>query len=253
MSNAPRLVSSNAGTIPLTDATTGADSLKDRMRCHTSTTCSASTKSSLLSKILSAKESWRCLSMSSEPPANSLRRSRIVFVSTSVMVPSSLKCFAMSGVWRNVLTMGTGSAIPVVSTNTASSGLPCSICFRIESKAPRRSPRTVQHIQPFSMTTTCSARPIAALGSKSWSMGTAPNSFSMIANFLSRCPSRRWFNTVVLPAPRNPVKIVTGTGSLALRSLSSAPPSDVGNEAIARASPKTTARSPSAKWLLASS
>mmetsp|Transcript_54312 Transcript_54312/g.151201 ORF Transcript_54312/g.151201 Transcript_54312/m.151201 type:complete len:238 (-) Transcript_54312:87-800(-) len=157
----------------------------------------------------------------------------------------------MSGVCRNVRTIGTGSAIPVVSMSTASSGLPCSIRFRMESKAPRRSPRTVQHMQPFSMTTTCSAKSIAASFKSSLSIGTAPNSFSMTANFFSRWPLSKWFNTVVFPAPRNPVKIVMGTGWPATRGFficwTHASASSAAGHKACRASPRTTTRSPSLK------
>jgi hypothetical protein len=41
-------------------------------------------------------------------------------------------------------------------------------------------------MQPFSMTTTCSAKPIAEFFSNSLSIGTSPNSFSITANFFSR-------------------------------------------------------------------
>jgi hypothetical protein len=36
------------------------------------------------------------------------------------------------------------------------------------------SPRTLQHMHPFSITTTCSAA-LCALESSSWSIGTSPN------------------------------------------------------------------------------
>mmetsp|Transcript_97545 Transcript_97545/g.281488 ORF Transcript_97545/g.281488 Transcript_97545/m.281488 type:complete len:282 (+) Transcript_97545:327-1172(+) len=170
----------------------------------------------------------------------------MLFVSTRVMVPSSRKYFAMSGVVLRVRTMGTGSAIPVVSTSTASRGLPFSICLRMESKAPRRSPRTVQHMQPFSMTTTCSAKSRAEFCNNSLSMGTAPNSFSMTANFLSRWCFKRWFSTVVFPAPRKPVKMVMGTGLCEPRALVGM--SSTTDHFSSRTSPNTRARSPVVKF-----
>mmetsp|Transcript_79029 Transcript_79029/g.226562 ORF Transcript_79029/g.226562 Transcript_79029/m.226562 type:complete len:267 (+) Transcript_79029:332-1132(+) len=174
----------------------------------------------------------------------------MVLVSTKVIVPSSLKYLAMSGVVRSVLTIGTGSAMPVVSMMTPSSGLPVSICFRMASKAPKRSPRTVQHMQPFSMTITCSAMPSAELASSSLSMGTAPNSFSITANFFSRWCNNRWLSTVVFPAPRKPVKIVMGTsdpGSLGLKA------SWADGQAPCWKSPTTSARSPAWKCEVACS
>ena len=46
--------------------------------------------------------------------------------------------------------------MPVVSTITASNAFPESTIFSMTAeKAPSRSPRTVQHMQPLSMTTTC--------------------------------------------------------------------------------------------------
>lgn len=77
---------------------------------------------------------------------------------------------------NRVRTMGTGSAIPVVSTSTESSILlpplrllsspspsvlpplvasPSCIFRRTDANAPSRSPRTVQHMHPLSKTTTC--------------------------------------------------------------------------------------------------
>ena len=72
-----------------------------------------------------------------------------------------------------------------------------------------RSPRTVQQMQQLFMTTICSA---PFLNISSASTPASANSFSITA---MRCPcaSRRiWLSSVVLPLPRKPVKIVTGTG-----------------------------------------
>mmetsp|Transcript_42991 Transcript_42991/g.121550 ORF Transcript_42991/g.121550 Transcript_42991/m.121550 type:complete len:222 (-) Transcript_42991:328-993(-) len=221
------------------------------MRWYTSTTWSWSTRSNLLRRILSANAICRWRSWSSLSPSHSERRLRMLLVSTSVIVPSNRKCLAMSGVVRRVRTMGTGSAIPVVSTSTASRGLPFSICWRIESKAPRRSPRTVQHMQPFSMTTTCSAKSSAEFCNNSLSIGTAPNSFSMTANFLSRWCFKRWLSTVVFPAPKNPVKIVTGTGVFESRLLVGT--SLTTDHFSSRTSPRTQAVSPALKYDVACS
>lgn len=40
---------------------------------------------------------------------------------------------------------------------------------------------------------------------------TSPNSFSMTAIRFSRCTCRRWLSMVVLPDPKKPVRMVTGT------------------------------------------
>jgi len=79
----------------------------------------------------------------------------------------------------------------------------------MEEKAPRISPRTEQHMQPLSMTMTCSAAESLVL-IRSSSIGTAPNSFSMTAIFLSHCVCSRWLSSVVLPAPKKPVSTVIG-------------------------------------------
>ena len=42
--------------------------------------------------------------------------------------------------------------------------------------------------------------------SKSSSMPTSPNSFSMTASFLPCCCVRMWFSNVVLPLPKKPVR-----------------------------------------------
>ena len=99
--------------------------------------------------------------------------------------------------------------MPVVSMRTPSRGLPASIAAKIEEKAPRMSPRTEQHMQPLSITMTCSAAD-CCVETRSASMGTAPNSFSITAIFLSRCWWSKWLSSVVLPAPRNPVSTVIG-------------------------------------------
>ena len=146
---------------------------------------------------------------SSSSASSSRSRLRRFLASQSVTTPLREQCLAISGVWRRVRTMGTGSAIPVVSISTPSSGLPDSIAAKIDENAPRMSPRTEQHMQPLSMTITCSAA-LCCVETRSASMGTAPNSFSMTAIFLPRCSYSRWLSNVVLPAPRNPVSTVIG-------------------------------------------
>src|SRR6476646_1156454 len=76
-------------------------------------------------------------------------------------------------------------------------------------RARARSPRTVQHRQPaFSRTVESSS-----FSTSRWSSPISPNSLtSTAARARAGCWSR-WFSTVVLPAPRNPVSTVTGVVS----------------------------------------
>ena len=69
------------------------------------------------------------------------------------------------------------------------------------------SPRTVQQMQPFFSSTASSI----ACSISRWSSPTAPNSLTMTTVSASEGRRSRWFSTVVLPLPRNPVMIVTGT------------------------------------------
>ena len=102
-----------------------------------------------------------------------------------------------------------GLPIPVVITAYADKS------FTFIMKTPRsslsarcRSPRIVQHTQPLLSSMICSS---LSWTSNSLSMLSGPNSFSITA---MRCP---WFSEskrlskVVLPAPRKPVRMVTGT------------------------------------------
>ena len=46
------------------------------------------------------------------------------------------------------------------------------------------------------------------------SIDVSPNSFSMMAIFLPCVAVRMWLSSVVLPEPRKPVRMVTGTRSI---------------------------------------
>ena len=69
------------------------------------------------------------------------------------------------------------------------------------------SPRTVQQMQPFFSSTASSI----ACSISRWSSPTAPNSLTITTVSASDGWRSRWFSTVVLPLPRKPVSIVTGT------------------------------------------
>ena len=70
-----------------------------------------------------------------------------------------------------------------------------------------KSPLTVQHIHPLFISNTSSS----ASTTRSLSIPCSPNSFTITAYFLPCCSVRIRFNNVVFPAPRKPVKTVTGT------------------------------------------
>src|SRR6185503_12917379 len=109
---------------------------------------------------------------------------------------------------KNVCATGPGSAMPVVSMMTRSNfSAPVS---RFSLSVPRiriKSPRTVQQTQPLFISTICSSDfSMIAL-----STPTSPNSFSITAMRWPWSSLRIRFSSVVLPAPRKPVRIVTGT------------------------------------------
>ena len=73
-----------------------------------------------------------------------------------------------------------------------------------------RSPLTVQHIQPLFISKTSSS----ASTTRSLSIPCSPNSFTITAYFWPCCSVRILLRSVVFPAPRKPVKTVTGTWCL---------------------------------------
>src|SRR5256885_1844632 len=98
--------------------------------------------------------------------------------------------------------------MPVVSITTRSNlSAPWS---RFSFSSPRmriRSPRTVQQMQPLFISTICSS----LFWMISLSTPTSPNSFSITAMRWPWSSLRMRLSSVVLPAPRKPVRIVTGT------------------------------------------
>src|SRR5207302_6617907 len=100
--------------------------------------------------------------------------------------------------------------MPVVSITTRSNlSAPWS---RLPLSSPRmriRSPRTVQQMQPLFISTICSS----ACSMIALSIPTSPNSFSIPAMRWPWSSLRMRLSSVVLPLPRKPVRIVTGTMS----------------------------------------
>ena len=76
-----------------------------------------------------------------------------------------------------------------------------------------RSPRTEQQMHPLFISKSSSS-----LWMTSWlSTPTSPNSFSITASFRPCRSERIRLSRVVFPAPRNPVRTVTGIGSASMR------------------------------------
>ena len=103
---------------------------------------------------------------------------------------------------------GAGSASPVVSmTRRENSGIsPCSERSISIMSVRRTSPRTVQHRQPEVISTIASG----AASTSMWSSPTSPNSLITTAVSEKRGSANKRFSRVVLPAPRKPVRMVTG-------------------------------------------
>ncbi len=115
----------------------------------------------------------------------------------------------MSSSMKKVCATGPGSAMPVVSMTMRSKS--SSFASRFARNSPRmrtRSPRTVQQMQPLFISTICS--PVSCT-SNSLSMPASPNSFSMTAMLRPCCSFSMRFSSVVLPLPKKPVSMVTGT------------------------------------------
>src|SRR6266568_3431401 len=110
---------------------------------------------------------------------------------------------------KKLCATGPGSAIPVVSMMTRSNlSFPES---RRSFNSPRmriRSPRTVQHTQPLFISMICSPVPVSRM---SLSTPASPSSFSITAMRRPCRSLRTRLMSVVLPLPRKPVSMVTGT------------------------------------------
>ena len=98
---------------------------------------------------------------------------------------------------------GLGFANPVVSMIMPSSW---DFCFSSERIVRMRSPRTTQQMQPL-LSSMSSSSPETI---SSPSMLISPNSLTIIANFLPERSDNILLRRLVFPAPRNPVRTVTG-------------------------------------------
>mmetsp|Transcript_49752 Transcript_49752/g.115438 ORF Transcript_49752/g.115438 Transcript_49752/m.115438 type:complete len:232 (-) Transcript_49752:342-1037(-) len=196
-SNSPRGTSS--GFVASEHSLMGTKALMPRMAPFVSSISSRLQASILLSSNLSAKPTCCAGSFTA-----SLGRSRCSCVrkclqSTTVRMPSILQYFFTSASLPNVLMIGPGSAMPVVSmripsiiASVAPASYLSSTLLMMFLMAKTRSSRTVQHKHPLSSTeidSTVSCLSTAC--SKSWlSMATSPNSFSIMAYFLPCCAVR---------------------------------------------------------------
>ena len=121
---------------------------------------------------------------------------------------SSKYCSAISSSMKNVCATGPGSARPVVSMTTRSkSSSPLRFFSASNCKVSRRSSRIEQQMQPLFIWMMFSCVSLTRI---SLSIFSSPNSFSMTA-ILCPCASvSTRLSNVVLPAPRKPVRMVTG-------------------------------------------
>mmetsp|Transcript_47154 Transcript_47154/g.111997 ORF Transcript_47154/g.111997 Transcript_47154/m.111997 type:complete len:200 (-) Transcript_47154:455-1054(-) len=190
MSCARMLHSSATLTFPFTAGRILAYLLMCLILSLTAMACSGVTKSSLLRMILSAKATcWKASFTFPSSTVSSKRPGRFL-ESATVTTASNRRSAVTCGLDMKVRTMGTGSAMPVVSIMIWSIPEPFLMASMISCNPPRRSPRMVQHMQPLSMTTIFSANASFSCLSKASSIGTSPNSFSMMAIFLSVCSWR---------------------------------------------------------------
>mmetsp|Transcript_29802 Transcript_29802/g.84999 ORF Transcript_29802/g.84999 Transcript_29802/m.84999 type:complete len:200 (-) Transcript_29802:495-1094(-) len=187
MSWARILTSSPTRMRPLMAPSTLAYLLISRMRSLTTMACSVLMRSSLFKMILSAKAI--CWYASFTLPSSTWSSSLPIrcLASAIATTASKRKSAVNSGLDMKVLTMGTGSAMPVVSMRIWSMVSPFLMSSMICCRPCARSPRIVQHMQPLSMTMTFSAVFNFSCLSRASSMEISPNSFSMMANFFSLC------------------------------------------------------------------
>mmetsp|Transcript_55981 Transcript_55981/g.150978 ORF Transcript_55981/g.150978 Transcript_55981/m.150978 type:complete len:305 (-) Transcript_55981:370-1284(-) len=182
-----------AGSVPRQHSRMGTKALMSRMVCFVSSMSSLLQTSILLSNSLSANPTCCADSLTESSLRSRFSCVKKCLQSTTVITPSILQYFLTTSSLLNVLMIGPGSAIPVVSMRMPSSRASltpsaylCSTLSTMSLMACTRSSRTVQQRHPLSSTeidSTVSRFPTA--WSRSWlSMATAPNSFSIIAYFL---------------------------------------------------------------------
>mmetsp|Transcript_103629 Transcript_103629/g.206019 ORF Transcript_103629/g.206019 Transcript_103629/m.206019 type:complete len:200 (-) Transcript_103629:468-1067(-) len=190
MSCARMLKSSDILIRPRTAGMTFANLLMSRMRSLTIMAWSVVTRSNLFRIILSANATCWYASLTLPSSTSSSSLPRMCFESTIEITASKRSSSVIAGSDMKVRTIGTGSAMPVVSIMMPSIWLPRLISFMISISPLSKSPRIVQHMQPLSITTIFSASDSFSFFSSASSMDISPNSFSMIAIFLSFCSCR---------------------------------------------------------------
>mmetsp|Transcript_54464 Transcript_54464/g.122511 ORF Transcript_54464/g.122511 Transcript_54464/m.122511 type:complete len:200 (+) Transcript_54464:148-747(+) len=175
---------------PFTAGRTLANLLISRIRSLMAMAWSVVTRSSLFRIILSANATCWYASLTLPSSTLSSRRAGRFLLSAMATTASSRSSSVSCGFVMNVRTMGTGSAMPVVSMMMPSIRLPLRMSARIWVSPFTRSPRIVQHMQPLPMTMTFSAIASLSCFNSASSMDISPNSFSITAIFLSCCSWR---------------------------------------------------------------
>mmetsp|Transcript_59455 Transcript_59455/g.98572 ORF Transcript_59455/g.98572 Transcript_59455/m.98572 type:complete len:284 (-) Transcript_59455:25-876(-) len=202
-------------TLDCSERRRGANLFMERKRPSTRSRSVSVTRSTLLTSKRSAKATCSTASFSAPSGFSSSRCCSICLASMSVTIPSRRQKDFASSSTKKVWATGAGSAKPVVSMIIPSSfSLPD--FTRLESffSTTIRSCRTVQQMHPFIISIISSSACILVfLESNASSIPTSPNSFSITANFLPCASVRMWFSSVVLPLPKKPVRMVTGTRS----------------------------------------
>mmetsp|Transcript_91666 Transcript_91666/g.245890 ORF Transcript_91666/g.245890 Transcript_91666/m.245890 type:complete len:215 (+) Transcript_91666:625-1269(+) len=160
----------------------GTVALMARILFSTSTSVASSTRSHLFKRIRSANAICSTASFSTPSGFSSSRCWMTCAASTSVRIPSKRMCCCTYSSAKKVCATGAGSARPVVSIITPSSGLPVFLEFLMSFLSPAiRSPRTVQQMQPLFISTMFSSEAREPALTRESSMPTSPNSFSMTA------------------------------------------------------------------------
>mmetsp|Transcript_5575 Transcript_5575/g.14096 ORF Transcript_5575/g.14096 Transcript_5575/m.14096 type:complete len:301 (-) Transcript_5575:170-1072(-) len=190
---------SRANPVPFVHLTRGANLFSDLSLASTRCSCSSSTRSHLFTRIRSANATCSTASFSTPSGFTSPSLVKACFASTTVTRASNLARSFNTSSTKNVWATGAGSARPVVSTMTPSSGfIPgWSNLFRILDK----SARTVQQMHPLFISKISSSALTLRLTNRS-SIPSSPNSFTMTAYFVSCFSVRILLSSVVLPAPR---------------------------------------------------
>mmetsp|Transcript_18298 Transcript_18298/g.30547 ORF Transcript_18298/g.30547 Transcript_18298/m.30547 type:complete len:322 (-) Transcript_18298:274-1239(-) len=159
-SKAPRSSTESTPTFDCWQCWMGAKALISRSRFSTRTRSASLARSTLFSRMRSAKATCSTASFSAPSGFSSSRCCSTCFASTRVTMPSRRNCSLMVSSTKKVCATGAGSAIPVVSMTTASMfSFLQAILSESRLSTTTRSCRTVQQMHPFiiSMTSSPSA------------------------------------------------------------------------------------------------